>query len=158
MDKQEFKYPANRIFGRVLIFLSLAIGYSANASDDFRIVTPEEDHLKVIRSVCDKATGNLLYQSEGKYVSPFDVVPGGCVIESSVIVRGGWRLIAPEWRRFKAIYAFCDLPTGNLIYESESSWVSPIRVVPGGCVDLLHQPSSFLPQPAPAPLPTPNPK
>lgn len=150
MTRQEFRlFSAFMIFGLMCVFLP-ALGES-------RMLTQGEDRLKPIRSACDKTAGNLIYQSESKYVSDFEVVPGGCQIEPSANMNG-WRLVVPEEGKFRAIWALCDLPTGNLVYESESSWVSPIRVVHRGCIGLLNQSSPTLSQPARTPVPTPGPK
>lgn len=82
MNKREFKFfVALMVFGLMVVFLPILSDHSANATNgNWWLVAERAGNYDAIRSVCDVRTGNLLYETEGKYVSMITVVPGGCAL------------------------------------------------------------------------------
>ncbi|MDO8504259.1 MAG: hypothetical protein Q7S36_00195 [Candidatus Liptonbacteria bacterium] len=115
-------------------------------------MAPEDGHFRAVEAICDTTAGNLLYESEG-VAGVFQVVSGGCAQDPArardlTSVR---RVVAEKRGSFKAIYAICDTPTGNLLYESEGL-AGVIQVIRGGCA--VPRPPPLSPN-DPLPIPAP---
>lgn len=80
VTRREFRFLATLlIFGIILALLPIFGGRSANAGNNKRwLVAEKGGNYDAIRGVCDEKTGNLLYETDGRYVSIITVVPGGC--------------------------------------------------------------------------------